>query len=90
MTAPLPAGGDADQTSNPKLGIADLCDPCWEKWKAWLGYIYRPDPQIITIGRPPSGSELGQRKFETWRDRVRENQNLIIRICARRHQVRGS
>ena len=76
----------SDPVGPREAAFVDLCDPCWEKWKAWLGYIYRPDPQIISIGRPPTGTELGQRKFGIWRDRVRENQASIIRMCAQKHQ----
>lgn len=66
--------------------FSGLCAPCWQKWKSWLGYIYRPDPQIISIGRPLSAAEQGKKNFEIWLGRVRENQNLIIHICANRHQ----
>jgi hypothetical protein len=67
-----------------------ICPPCHEAWRSWFNYRIVPGLRInsgATRDDTLAGIKDRQRaRFEEWRDTIRSNQELIEKICARRHR----
>lgn len=67
-----------------------ICRPCHAKLSSWFGYRIVPGLRINSgATRDDTLAGLKDRqcaRFEAWRDTIRDNQQLIEKICALKHR----
>ena len=70
-----------------------LCAPCAAYWSSWLDYTLPAPPiQLCTIDNSARGvADRQRRRFCEWRDTVRFQQGLTVKLCAEgRHYRPGA
>lgn len=68
-----------------------LCAPCKKKSDGWLDYRVSPSLKIASGASrddtPAGVADARRARYDTWRNTIRTQQELIRRLCAEQHQA---